>query len=348
MPTGLVHIPPDLKELIEAATSAHPPPGAERHLVALCHRIAQAYLRQKQQAGHLSLMRLGLPLEDVSVDSLGELFKRDEKGQFIKLQTYFSRLQTGTDSPGALFSELRRLVFSEVNEQLFALYGQADHSLSKIIRNLKDNARSGTAWILERRGGMLWLMAEPSDGHLRPTMPPEYLEAYLMEQIRNPIKLDQVLVCIRAAFQAMPQYRAGYPIRPLAEIIRSAVVGLHVNLDDEPVTPRLTDEERDWFIQQSVTQTRAAMHPTYSHLGALYDHYFQAVRDWLVGQYVGPDSLSHREALQPYLGPLTSNIYREQHRKVFEYLVDCTRTHLVKAVRKELDASANRRYRKGP
>ncbi len=106
-------------------------------VIAVCHAIACAFLKNTIIDGSTKQVYLGIQRNDVAYDCIADLFQKDEKGNYVKLQAFFNSLNIQSLSNQEILSHLRRIVSSRVNQGLFRIYQEAYPSLGKIIRNIK-------------------------------------------------------------------------------------------------------------------------------------------------------------------------------------------------------------------
>jgi hypothetical protein len=118
----MIHLKPILISLL----SDSPSWLCVKDFVRLCHKIALIYLRKKVRSGRLKPTFFGLPLEDLASDAIADLFKRDERGVYVKLLSYFGSPGWENKSEGELEGATRRLVFSQVNQALYRVYRETD------------------------------------------------------------------------------------------------------------------------------------------------------------------------------------------------------------------------------
>ena len=126
-----------LKETVVALLSAHYSYQQTNEVIAVCHAIACAFLKNTIIDGSTKQVYLGIQRNDVAYDCIADLFQKDEKGNYLKLQAFFGSLDVQSLSNQEIFFHLRRIVSSRVNQGLFRIYQEADPSLGKIIRNIK-------------------------------------------------------------------------------------------------------------------------------------------------------------------------------------------------------------------
>ncbi len=83
-------------------------------------------------------------LEDVAIDCIAGLFMRNENGEFVQLQRYFSsKIEADSEfSEIEAASMLRRLIVKKTKQELSRIFRERDPEGAKIIRNIKVAIRS--------------------------------------------------------------------------------------------------------------------------------------------------------------------------------------------------------------
>jgi hypothetical protein len=299
-------------------------------------------VKQKVRSGRLAPNFFKIDLNDLALDCIADLFKRDEDGAFPQLYSYYSRLISPSSSKEELFILTRKLIFSKVNQEIFRLYSDEDPGLSKIIRNLKRTLKFVPQLLAERRNGDIWIYLDDSDPEL-PIMPPEYMEARLSEGIASNPSFKCVLTTLCNVLNGQNEFRKMYPIMGIAIICRSLFLNLLGNPADYVFEEEgLRPDEINLFIQDSIRIIRKNTQNEYISKGKLstyhYECYFKAMHQILIAQYVHNNGFdkSFYEYLSSFIRNLTPEIYKSEHRSMFEYFIKLTRNQLLKIIRQEL------------
>jgi hypothetical protein len=312
---------------------------AVRQLVDVCHRIAVAYLRQKMRRGRLQPERFGLSLEDLALDCFADLFQRDDTARFEVLANYFRTIGVEQTSEEVLAIILRRLIFSKVNEGLFRRYREADASLAKIIRNVKNAVRTVSGIWLIKREGNLWLVAgQDRSIEALPLAPPELLESFLIMSVSDSPQVNRAVSAFRDFVAVHPGYSNGYPLTMFSQALRAAFwrLGLADEHDSHRDEETFLPKEVERAISVATGEVKANMYKSYVEKGKVdahtFDAYFRAVEDILAAQFVSGARpvTSYYVALQGYLPGLGKNSYHVAHRNIVEYLTKLARAHLIR------------------
>jgi hypothetical protein len=289
---------------------------------------------------------LGLPLEDLALDCISGLFERNARGEFCALQKYFNDIHWESLDEPALTGATRRLVFSQVNQELYRTYKESDPTLHRIIRNLKDAADALPGVSIKECNGENWIVF--TNGAMessRPVAPPEYIGPYLTAQIARDDNTRALLTEIRDILVAQTEYRSGFPVVRLALILREAFAVLaDADADENTAQPApdatLMSDDLATLLKISVRMTCDSFHSSYVEQGKisrpLFDAYGTIAQEVLKMEFLddGGASLPYFERLRHHLPELSREEYMQVHRGVLEYLVKTARRDFLATVRR--------------
>ena len=337
---------PPLTEVLDDVLSENPAYVAVRRLFQRCHQLAIAYLRRRSHAGRLDASLFGISLEDLALDCVAELFKRDDAGRYIQLESYFdSPTRMGNDE-AALEIALRRIVFSAVTEGLFRRYRELDPSLGRIIRTIKRHVGSGGSLELDRDHSMpvLTLCGAKKEGRALPWMPQDLLEIHLHHTLPGDVSVDTVLGVVADILQSESQYAPSIPVTEVALAMRSVLTRLHASDAEEEYDPEEAYESKDLsnvvrsHVEACTDEVMESMEEVYVKgrgiSPSLYRAYFKTAEDVLIMNYVDPSAPreSLRVMLCRHIGEIPSTTYRKQHQAILEYVVKLTKHRLLSRV----------------
>ncbi len=337
----------DMYAVLSDVLSERPTRKKVEPLVTQCHHISRSYLYLKKRRGHLPGYLLRYGFDDLALDSIADLFERDESGRFSILRRYFEGRNWRSCSHERLMSLTRRLVFSHVNNYLFEVHRQHDPTLSKIIRGLKRAARGHEEVALSRRGGRLWIKLEEHPAEDAPSMPPEVMEQYLAEVLSEATDLQMALSGIVVQLGRQQLYERAYSVSQLAMLIRTLIghqlrgEGVGRTFTPPKKEPLIPEPYVQGSIEVAVDATHDRLYDTYvddQMDESTYDSVIAAARRILLCQYTttttGP--ISHMEAYRSHVRDVSYESYRSEHRGVLEYVVRVARSELVQRLRSAL------------
>jgi hypothetical protein len=332
-----------LRPLFEQLLSDDPPSQAVNAFLRHCQRIAVAYLRRRSRLGRLRLELFDLTEEDLALDCLAELFRRDEGGAYVQLRSYAESVGWAWLDDVEAEIAVRRIVFSAVNEGLFRRYRESDPAVGRLIRTLKRHVKRQEALVLLRERSVLVVRlrgAGPAE-MARPQMPQELLEAYLHGFVDARCTLPRTLAGLAELFRTHAEYSPRVALSDLALSIRSVLVrrgaaaSAALDESEHPYEERDLQEAIRQGVQGALAEVQEGMRPLYVERRGvspdLYGAYFRAIQDILTEQFVEPGrpEASYRGTLNTYLGKLSSQEYRQKHQAVMEYLINLTKRQLL-------------------
>lgn len=335
-----------LQGLFVKLLADRPATGDVNVFIGHCQRIAVAYLRRRSRMGRLRLDQFDLTEEDLALDCLADLFRRDESGAFVQLRAYADAVNWQRLDEAGLEIAVRRLVFSAVNEGLFRRYRENDPVVGRFIRTLKRHVKRHDALVLARERSILTVALRDADSAslARPLIPAEVLEAYLHGSFDARTSVPNALVALTEMFRTHPDYAPRISLSDLALCIRSVLVRRSAADTPDEETASEGVERSDMkqlagaHVERALEEVEHGMRALYVEKRAippaLYGAYFHAIRDILIAQFVDgeDDDVSFRGALDRYVGGLSSKEYRRQHQAVLEYLINLTKRRFLERV----------------
>lgn len=326
------------REALAATLCERPTQTGVNYLIHISTRMALAYLYQKARLGSLRPEHFGLSYEDMALDTMAELFQRDDAGRFVELRSYFNTVEWEDANEAEVEIALRRIVFSKVSEGLFRRFRENDPNLGKVIRNIKDAANATSAVRLERHRRRLWIVVGAEGDDLmtdKPMVPPEIIEAYVTAALGSSGQMQQAVTALASFLEMHPYYRNGFPVSEFGKIVRSAFIRLGASMSDESTPERhFSGEEVAQALDAAILTVRSKAFATYVAKNKVdtqtFALYLRTVRDVLESQYVHDTSsaYSHFDVMATHDPELTEDEYRRSHRNRVEYMVKLARTHL--------------------
>lgn len=319
------------------------PDKSPKKLTEHCRRIAVAYLKMKVSSGNSFITSLGASLDDLALDCIADLFERDEQGEYIHFHNYFDKNQLFELSEPNLHSQLRRLVFSKVNDGVFRNIGIYDLSLSKIIRNLKLAAdKHGLLIARENGDNILFFDVDTSFSSHKLLMPPEFLEIKLTHRLHLTMETPEILANVTDIFRNQTEYDKRYPVVQLAQIIRRSTINLH----DQPKTyykrpgTLVSKNTLNALLNEAVKECTDCFEKTYISKGkidrTMLDRYLDCIKKILHHHYITDSETgdSYYNHFKKQFPDVTKEEYRREHRQYLEYMVKRVRSDLFQKVKR--------------
>lgn len=312
-----------------------------KKLIKKCHSMALAYLRMKAASKKLYMIR-GERLEDLAWDFIAELFEKDNNGCLEKLQEYFDDISLEDLDHSELTIELRKLVFTKVEDNIFRAVGEKDPSLRKIIRNLKLAIRDCDSdhRVCYEQG---YIIIAKDDGENLPVMPSEFMQIRLSSRLEDKMQIPEILADAIDVLLKQDRYQKKISLVSLASVIRLTFVNFHetttekkqLNADESIITTEFQE-----FLNESVEMVRTSTGFSYVRKGKIsedeLDMYMNAAKD-IVNDYFnsGKSESSQFEYLKNYMPELEYDDFRTNNRQVLEYLVKLIRKDLIETFKED-------------
>jgi hypothetical protein len=307
----------------------------------ICHQLAEAYVMMKIKS-HNSFLLKEECSSDLAWDFIADLFQKDESGNLTTFQGYFDSLDLDTFNEHELFIELRKLVFTKVDDGVFRYYGEKDPSLKKIIRNIKLSVRNRDckSQVCYKDG---FLLVDDSDSANQAAMPEDFMRIKLCSRLEEQMQIPQILVEVIDILDQQEEYRKRFSLVILAKIIRESFVLIQDEQDNGKMKPKAEREmlkmDVELFLHKSVSKIKRDLAPGYVSKGKLepghVDVFFKAAADIVRDDLTQQSGLSQFDRIKSHFIDLEYDQYRKKHRSVLEYMVKLIRTDLVNNIKKD-------------
>jgi len=314
-----------------------------KKVIECCYSIALSYLKMKASSNSLYLYK-DESLEDLAWDFIADLFHKNDTGSFIKLSDYFEVKEIESYGVDELEIELRKLVFTKVDDNIFRHLGEKDPSLKKIIRNIKLAVRNtDCSGKVCYKDGLI--LIEPLEDGTKPALPSEFMQMKLCSRLCEKMQIPEVLIEVIDILQCQDEYRKEFPLVSLASIIRESFI--LIQEEDEiksstipEVHLNVLNGELNNFIEKGLKNVSAIAGSNYIKKGKIDQDdlhlYLETAKDILRDEFGEEGSnISQYDHLKKYLGELEYENFRENHRPKLEYIVKLARNEVVDSFRKD-------------
>jgi hypothetical protein len=313
-------------------------------LIEICHKLAFSYLKMKAASQKFFMIR-NESIEDMALDFIAELFRIEDERNLVVLHDYFISMDLKNMSNRELTSELRKLVFTKVDDNIYRFYGKKDSSLKKIIRNIKMAIRNreSVGGVCCRNG---YFIISPDIDQKKPLMPQDFLLLKLTLHLKAHMHIPEVLIKVREIIDQQEEYQKRFPLVSLAIVIREYFVLLHEqespkeHFAEYRIEDRLFENEFDQFLEDTVLKVKGTIGRRYVKKGKVeaqeIDLYFKAASDIVKADfYDNVNGLTQYDQLNKYVSDLDYEQFREKQRSQLEYIVILIRKELVSSFKKE-------------
>ncbi len=331
-----------ISRIIAALLKPDPPSVVIRQFINICYKLSRTYLKHKINHGRLDPNFFAISIDDLALDCIAGMFRRNEKGDFVRIKNYFRLFDVESLSEDELLIRTRRLVCSSVNDELFRLYKYEDPSLGNIIRSIKSALKYVPNIFSERVEGEVWLYveAENEEDDDLPVIPFELIYLRLSDRFSCSMPVRQVIREFIDILKSQKNYQKRYPLIGLAYLIRSLYISVG---DTEPVVSYpeefVLDNELLNLIKESSASVKVRMEKRYVNRKKLprpiYDGFFRAIEDLLEAQCVQNDGFDYSffDYVKRHNSSISAQKYRKVYRASFEYLVRLTREELITKIK---------------
>jgi hypothetical protein len=313
-------------------------------VIEICHKLAFSYLKMKAASQKFFMIR-NENIEDLALDFIAELFQIEGEKNLVVLQDYFNSMDLKNMSDSDITSELRKLVFTKVDDNIYRFYGKKDSSLKKIIRNIKMAIRNRER--IDRvyfRNGYFVVIQDLEEK--KPLMPQDFLLLKLSLHLKGNMKIPEILIKVRDILDRQQEYQKRFPLVSLAIVIREYFVLLHEKeneirqIAEYGIEERLFANDFDQFLHHTVLKVKDSIGNRYVKKGKIepqeIDLYFKAASDIVKADFYDSDNgLTQYDQLNKYVSDLDYEQYREKQRSQLEYFVTLIRKELVNTFKKE-------------
>ncbi len=330
-----------IRDLLSGVTTGGATQPQLADLNGLCQRMALTYLRRKIAAGKINPSVLGLNDRDLALDCVAELFAPSPDGRFIEFIDYFEA--KSVDIPGTpermLLVHLRRLVFYICNDGIFRMYGEADPSLSRIIRNIKLGLKRSTALrTMMRFDEQLIVTVSAEAGSHIPVMTHDEVQLLVDGNLDIRTGIPGLLGNIAREIGGRVPTAKAVPLISLACCVRAACLRLNIREAAADEDPMLTDDVRT-IIRDACNRIMALSGSKYLVKGkvckATMEGYISGIGKLLEAEFLGQSDGESRyfDFFTSALPGVSREEYAGIHRPVFEYLTKLARTRALRGLR---------------
>jgi len=339
---GMAHLlKSPLKELLSAVMRGEVTQAQLNEITGLCQRMALVFVRKRISAGKINPEFLGLSDRDIALDCIAELFSPSPDGSYADFLDYFDdrSVNVGETPDRELLVHLRRLVFSVCSDGIFRMYGEADPSLSRIIRNIKLAVKRckeiEVVSAFDEQG--IVARSHPPDASL-PAMPYEELQrivdAGLLPYSGIPAVLDRAMkgVCEQAT------YRKLIPLTNFACCIREGYTRLNIRDPEGGGDPMFAGDIRT-IVRDAcdhVSKRAGSRYLNKGKIGAVVlEAYMAGIDALLTAEFLdqADGDIHYYDFFKTTVAGVSKEEYSEKHRAAFEYLTKLTRKRALQGLR---------------
>ncbi len=326
----------------------------------LIEKIAVGYLRFLQRDRQHNVLLSGdghTSLDQLAIDCIAHLFRRDETNNFVEFRNYFDPLlkNIGENPNIQLFVQLKRLIVSAVKQELARIFRQRDPEGAKVLRNVRNAIRNSENLLFAENMAHTLVFSEENIGDSRlfqkmaagevtihhedarralrrdlPLMPlPELTEMYLSRFSpfsQYPTFVRRLLQIVKES-PAYANYLLLEDIVYVGRSFKSKQVPLWDSMDEVKVEgPEASyyDRKIREFVETMSGRVQQIVDSKYGEKKRFSPEILQAFRKALndfVEDFINKRKTpSYFNLLRRYVPDLSREDYRNRYRHAFEYL----------------------------
>ena len=338
--------------LIRNICSGNFSPSELVEFVDISQKISISYLKYQEILGKNIRPKNaeGLnDLEDVAIDCIAGLFMRNNDGEFVQLIRYFSPTFESTEKVDekVLIMMLRRLIVKKTKQELSRIFRERDPEGAKIIRNIRVAIRNCDHFKSFKEMGREFVYIQitaEEDTDLRHDLNEISQNVLYNKFLEQYSPTDSVSLMMKKMLTIVAnevESQNFLPIDLIANIIRDVTYQQfreEISNDIDTSSPFQDIQIKEInevnktiieYIQKKIENQYLKKDKITREKAGIY---FKAINDFVQDLTHAKECESNFRYLKRYIPGLTQQIYRDDERSIFEYLVKVTK----KSLRKKL------------
>lgn len=287
------------------------------HLIEIVQNYAHTYLKYRYKNLHKTLAADDLTLDELAIDSIAQLFERDDDGNFTKLITAFNNWQPPIETEEKALFFLNRIVAKSVEKYVSEILRESDPFFSKVLdsvnyqvekQNYKKKQILGTAFIIE--GDYIKKIGCLPDSRFINELPSDLFQ-----------EMNSVVPKLFHHIKAKTDYEVAIPLNALVSRIKK-IRAFNFNFSDKvEFENQMTI---DSILNKALNFTVERLHESYSEKGKLSNQETcgieKAIRSIAIDIKDGGINPGLHKYFLEQFPSLTFNDYEIKYQNIFEYL----------------------------
>ena len=314
--------------------------------VQLARTLVTAYLTTFRTSAGILCENHGISLTDLAYDCTADLFGRDDKGDFLHLESFVAALERPLDQTPdhELVAAFRSLLSRFADMQLGHLYAQADPAGARIHRNIRECIKREGTFRLARdfRGWVISPATVPDLNHLPPCSL-DWVNAEFHARVRRVQQIPQLLGALHQVLASLTEFRRSIPLADAVQLFKGLYQGGQKSEFEEQEAQSLEGlrpfeinqlrEQVGQILKETILVTYVAHGKVDRKQGeAMYLAFSDLLEDWCSGNGA---NFGIYEYLKRYL-PIDEKVYKEGLRVKMEYLMKIAREEFASRLMGEL------------
>ena len=303
-------------------------------LVHLSRTIISGYLINTKSSIIQLTGLYGLSLSDISYDCLGELFKRNEKGNYQTFTKFFSSLRTPVEdiSEKELFFAFKGLLIQVTGAHIARLYSKIDPAGSKIQRNIKDTLPKVDFFTARKNVNGIYLIAKSSSNTSKlPYFNLETIEHYFVSRANEKMATKKLLKILYDIISEQQNIRKEIYLADAVNLFKKIYsVETKYVADEEFISNDCSNDyksaeiEHNQIVEKVLNKVDNKIDMYYSkrkitaeQKDALHNSVYDIIQDWLK---TGKSNSTLYEYINKYID-IDVKCYRQEIRDILEYII---------------------------
>jgi hypothetical protein len=302
------------------------------HLIELMQKTAYAYLRHRFKNKYKILLSEDVSLNELAIDSIALLFKRDETGCFIKLKSAFESWQPQITTEQEAEYFLNKLVAKSVDQYITEILRGSDPFFAKILNSViylasKENLIKkhflGTSYYLEK--DEVIFPARLPDVNFISSLPDKLF-----------FEKDKMFKEIFAFIKSNSDYFPAIPLNALVlriKEIKSSEYEFPGSFYQE------WEFEIDSLVDKALKTTFEKLNTSYGETGKLNENEIELIEKAFESIATDMKDGGLNPGLYKYLiekhDSLTIDEYRQKYQFIFEYLFKLFKKNIINELEKK-------------
>jgi hypothetical protein len=296
-------------------------------LVEVCFKIALSQVRFNYKKVQKIILRDGISIDDIAIDSIASLFEKDESGSFHNLINPFNSWQPPIKSEEDAFFFLNKLIQKRVEQHISSILRELDPFFSKLmdsvnylIKRHDPSEPGGTGFKKINYLGTIYIISsdyEEISGKFIPIEEFEKLPALLFCERKN------LLHSIFLYLVSETAYVSAIPFNALVYKLKELNVALYKV--SESTTEQNDNIEVNSLIEQALSKTFYKLEESYLHKEKLSLEESQKIRKALIDMSNDIKDGGVNPGLYKYLlvhyDELDEHTYKQKYHNILEYLL---------------------------
>ena len=305
-------------QLLQSLRESNPYPGDINIIIESVYKIAVTYLCMHYKKIHKLIIKEGLSVEDVAIDSIAPLFLKNEEGYFYVLKDTFEQWTPAPQTDDDVLYILNKVTAKRIEQHIVLLLKEADPFFSKILDSvyylMKKNGFKKKNYL-----GLSYIVDENTNQIIGETIDEAAFTNLPLELFTNKKELLNNIFCY---LKTETGYFPAIPVNILTRRLEAMSANDYAAVNESQHYKEAYDV--DELLKRSFKQTENKLNDTYVSKGKLSyreaEFIKEALMDICEDLKQGGINSSLFEYLQLHKENLTKDEYMKNYNHILQYL----------------------------